>query len=160
MAIHPDRLAAHWTRLSSFSIPGVRTRLCILVPNAGSFNHLRVARMRHWKRSSLLVRLGCLFVFFTVVLVTKSFARSDWGEQWSSSWTTEPHTFVFKQNDLPRIWKEGYITGNQGIAIVFLDEDILTTPQASARDLRADRAGYVQPPHHTHLHELGVYKFK
>ncbi|KDR74917.1 hypothetical protein GALMADRAFT_70282 [Galerina marginata CBS 339.88] len=125
-----------WTRPLSLPIPGVRTRrLRILVPNAGPFNHLRVARMRR-KRGPLLVGLACLAVFFTVVLVTKSFGRSDWGDQWSSSSTTEPPTLVFKRRDLQRIWKwevaSGHYPSTQSIPMqIGLTEPIYNpaTPQ-------------------------------
>ncbi|KAF8169519.1 glycosyltransferase family 32 protein [Pholiota molesta] len=101
-----------WTRPVSLSIPGVRTRrLRILVPNAGPFNTLRVNRMRR-KRGPLLVALACLAVFFTVLLVSKSFGRSDWGDQWQGGSTTEPPTLVFKRRDLQKIWKWEIASGH------------------------------------------------
>lgn len=101
-----------WTRPVSLSIPGVRTRrLRILVPNAGPFNTLRVNRMRR-KRGPLLVALACLAVFFTVLLVSKSFGRSDWGDQWQGGSTPEPPTLVFKRRDLQKIWKWEIASGH------------------------------------------------
>ena len=101
-----------WTRPISLPIPGVRTRrLRILVPNAGPFNQLRVARMRR-KRGPLLVALACLAVFFTVVVVTKSFGRSDWSDQWTSSSSGDPPTLVFKREDLQRIWRWEVASGH------------------------------------------------
>ena len=99
-----------WTRPLLLPIPGVRTRrLRILVPNAGPFNPLYAARLRR-RRGPLLVGLACIAVFFTVILMSKSFGGSDWTEQYSS--TGEPPTLVFKREDLQRIWKWEVASGH------------------------------------------------
>lgn len=98
-----------WTRPISLAIPGVRTRrLRILVPNAGPF---RGGRMRR-KRGPLLVALACLAVFLTVILVTKSFGRSDWSDQWQGNSNPEPPTLVFRRSDLQKIWKWEIASGH------------------------------------------------
>ena len=64
------------------------------------------------KRGPLLVAVACLAVFFTVLLVTKSFGWSDWGDQWQSGASLEPPTLVFKREDLQRIWKWEIASGH------------------------------------------------
>lgn len=98
-----------WTRPVSLAIPGVRSRrLRILVPNAGPFNRLHVARMKR-KRGPLLVAVACLAVFFTVVIVSKGVGHSD---QWQGGSVTEPSTLVFSREDLQRVWKWEIASGH------------------------------------------------
>jgi WD repeat and SOF domain-containing protein 1 len=134
-----------WTRPVSLPIPGVRSRrLRILLPNAGPFNQLRVSRMRR-KRGPLLVAIACLAVFFTVLLVTKSFGRSDWGDQWQSGASPEPPTLVFKREDLQRIWKweiaSGHYPSRRSRALTInLDSTVLTNGFSSPFKNWLDRA--------------------
>jgi WD repeat and SOF domain-containing protein 1 len=101
-----------WTRPYNISIPGVRTRrLRIYIPNAGPFNQLRTGRMRR-KRGPVLVGLACLAVFLTVILVSKSFGRSEWGDQWQGSSQAEPPTLVYQRRDLQKIWKWEVASGH------------------------------------------------
>lgn len=101
-----------WTRPYNISIPGVRTRrLRIYIPNAGPFNQLRTGRMRR-KRGPVLVGLACLAVFLTVILVSKSFGRSEWGDQWQGSSQAEPPTLVYQRRDLQKIWKWEIASGH------------------------------------------------
>ena len=94
-----------WTKPIFLAIPGVHSRrLRILVPNAGPFNRLHMARLKR-KRGPLLVAVACLAVFLTVVLVTKGIGNSDWNNQWQSGPTGELSTLVFKREDLQKIWK-------------------------------------------------------
>lgn len=96
--------ATPWTRPISLAIPGVRTRrLRILVPNTASLNTVRLNRLRR-KRGPFFLAAACLAVFFTVLLVRKSFGRSDWSENWQDP-PAEPPTLVFGRLDLQRIWK-------------------------------------------------------
>lgn len=101
-----------WIRPISLAIPGVRSRrLRILVPNAGPFNRLHMARMRR-KRGPLLVVVACLAVFLTVVIVSKGVGHSDWNNQWQGVSTGEPSTLVFKREHLQRIWKWEIASGH------------------------------------------------
>ncbi|PPQ65136.1 hypothetical protein CVT24_003226 [Panaeolus cyanescens] len=109
-----------WTRPISLPIPGVRTRrLRILVPNTASLNNVRLTRLRR-KRGPLFVAAACLAVFFTVLLVGKSFGRADWNENGQEN-NNEPPTLVFGRQDLQRIWKweisSGHYPSQQSIPI-------------------------------------------
>jgi WD repeat and SOF domain-containing protein 1 len=101
-----------WTKPLFLAIPGVRSRrLRILVPNAGPFNRLHMARMKR-KRGPLLVAVACLAVFLTVVIVTKGVGHSDWNNQWQGGATGELSTLVFRREDLQRIWKWEITSGH------------------------------------------------
>ena len=108
---HRSHASNAWTRPVSLAIPGVRTRrLRIFVPNAGPFRG-GGGRMRK-KRGPMLVALACLAVFFTVILVTKSFGRSDWSDQWQGNTNPEPPTLVFMRRELQKIWKWEIASGH------------------------------------------------
>ena len=101
-----------WTKPLFLAIPGVRSRrFRILVPNAGPFNRLHMARMKR-KRGPLLVAVACLAVFLTVVVVAKGIGHSDWNNQWQGGPKGEPSTLVFKREDLQRIWKWEIASGH------------------------------------------------
>jgi WD repeat and SOF domain-containing protein 1 len=94
-----------WTRPVSLPIPGVRSRrLRILLPNAvaGSFNNLRMSRMRR-KRGPAFVALVCIAVCFAFVVLTKVIRRSRRGD-WDTP-SGDPSTLVYKRGDLQKIWK-------------------------------------------------------
>ena len=110
-----------WTKPYFLAIPGVHNRrLRILVPNAGPFNRLHMARLKR-KRGPLLVAVACLAVFLTVVIVSKSVGHSD---QWQGGPTGESSTLVFKREDLQRIWKweisSGHYPSTQSSTLLFL----------------------------------------
>ena len=95
-----------WTRPVSLPIPGVRSRrLRILVPTAvaGSFNNLRMSRMRR-KRGPAFVALVCIAVCFALVLLTKSILRRSRRGDWDTP-SGEPSTLVYKREDLQKIWR-------------------------------------------------------
>ncbi|RDB19708.1 hypothetical protein Hypma_013161 [Hypsizygus marmoreus] len=104
--------AASWTRPVMLPIPGVRTRrLRILVPNVGSFQQLRGARVRR-SRGPLIVCFACMALFLTVMVVSRNQGRSrQWAENWPPT-TGESSTLVFKREDLQRIWKWEIASGH------------------------------------------------
>jgi len=95
-----------WTRPVSLPIPGVRSRrLRILVPTAvaGSFNNLRMSRMRR-KRGPAFVALVCIAACFALVLLTKTILRRTRRGDWDTP-SGDPSTLVYKREDLQKIWK-------------------------------------------------------
>jgi WD repeat and SOF domain-containing protein 1 len=95
-----------WTRPVSLPIPGVRSRrLRILLPSAvaGSFNSLRMSRMRR-KRGPVFVAVVCIAVCFAFVLLAKAVLRRSRRGDWDTP-SGDPSTLVFKREDLQKIWK-------------------------------------------------------
>ncbi|KAJ7130202.1 hypothetical protein C8R44DRAFT_665278 [Mycena epipterygia] len=83
-----------WFQPVLVPIPGVRNRrLRVLLPSV---------RLRR-QRGPLLVCFACMAVVLTVVLVSRSFGRTDW-EPWPPNSPEEPSTLVFRREDLQRIW--------------------------------------------------------
>ncbi|KAF8208285.1 glycosyltransferase family 32 protein [Mycena galopus ATCC 62051] len=80
-------------------IPGVRNRRLRLL-----FPTLRFRR----QRGPLLVCFACMAVVFTVILVSRSFGRTDWDPETSD----EPSTLVFRREDLQRIWNWEIASGH------------------------------------------------
>ncbi|KAK7042388.1 hypothetical protein R3P38DRAFT_3260407 [Favolaschia claudopus] len=68
---------------------------------------LTVPRFRR-QRGPLLVCIACMAVIFTVVVVSRSLAKNDWG----SESPDEPSTLVFRRDDLQRIWNWEIASGH------------------------------------------------
>lgn len=95
-----------WTRPVSLTIPGVRSRrLRILLPTAvaGSFNNLRMSRMRR-KRGPVFIALGCMAACLAFFFLAKSLFRRSRRGDWDTP-SGDPSTLVFKRDDLQKIWK-------------------------------------------------------
>lgn len=110
--LHRSNGSTSWTRPVSLPIPGVRTRrLRILVPNVGSFQQMRGARVRR-SRGPLLVCFACMALFLTVMVFSRNHgSRDQWPENWPPS-SGESSTLVFHREDLQRIWKWEVASGH------------------------------------------------
>jgi hypothetical protein len=85
-----------WGTLTKTSHPGTHAV-------AGSFNNLRMSRMRR-KRGPAFVALVCIAVCFALVLLTKSLLRRTRRGDWDTP-SGDPSTLVYKREDLQKIWK-------------------------------------------------------
>ncbi|KAF9530545.1 glycosyltransferase family 32 protein [Crepidotus variabilis] len=147
---HRRNNSSAWTRPVSLSIPGVRTRrLRILVPNTGSFNSLRVSRMRR-KRGPVFIFFACLAVLLTVVVVAKAIGRrGKWRDQWQQGPSGEPSTLVFKREELQKIWKwevgSGHYPSTQPIPAKMSFKDKLYNPAIPPQPKRSKPARYIAP---------------